>query len=269
MMQIHKIETLVNTVIGKSLVPSQPIYLLILIQSYLRDQQNELQNSSFAYYYQYIITKSFGESGVKREELDELFNYLSQLAWFFRKNDLKEVGLTNIKTFNREFCDEFVTIDLNQRLELLCRAKILIKRGEYYSFTYPYIYFYFLGKFLADNLYKPEIKGIVEIYCDNLNKYQNAHAILFLTHHNNNYHWVIQRILSTLQNCFKDCCAIEFNNDIEKVNGLVNATTRFLITEPDIEKNQEESRKIKDDLDEENGIDTEENQAEVEEAISI
>jgi hypothetical protein len=72
-----------------------------------------------------------------------------------------------------------------------------------------------------------------------------------------------------LQNCFKDCCAIEFNNDIEKVNGLVNATTRFLITEPDIEKNQEESRKIKDDLDEENGIDTEENQAEVEEAISI
>lgn len=246
--QIHKIESLVNTIIGKSLVPSQPIYLLILIQSCQRDQQNELQNSSFAYYYQYIITKSFGENGVKREELDALFNYLSQFAWFLRKGNLQEIALKDFKLFNQEFCEVFDTVDLNERLILLCRAKILIKRGEYYSFTYPYIYFYFLGKFLADNLHKIEIKEVVEHYCDNLYKYQNAHAILFLTHHNNNHPWLIKRILSVLESCFKDCRAMEFDGDVEKINTLIDITARLLITEPDVEKNQENSRKIKDEI---------------------
>lgn len=267
--QIHKIEGLVNAVIGKNLVPSQPIYLLILIQSCQRDQQNELQNSSFAYYYQYIITKSFGESGVKREELDALFNYLSNFAWFLRKRNLQEIALKDVKLFNKEFCDGFVTVDLSERLVLLCRAKIIIKRGEYYSFTYPYIYFYFLGKFLADNLHITEINQIVESYCDNLYKYQNAHAILFLTHHNNNHPWIIKRILSVLQNCFKDCRAMEFNGDIEKINTLIEITAHLLIAEPDVDKNQEDSRSIKDDIETNDHHDNEENGDEVEEQISF
>ncbi|MGZ5551719.1 MAG: STAND family AAA ATPase, partial [Nitrososphaeraceae archaeon] len=267
--QIHKIEGLVNAVIGKNLVPSQPIYLLILIQSCQRDQQNELQNSSFAYYYQYIITKSFGESGVKREELDALFNYLSHFSWFLRKGNLQEIALKDVKLFNQEFCEDFVTVDLSERLVLLCRAKILIKRGEYYSFTYPYIYFYFLGKFLADNLHKIEIKEIVEHYCDNLYKYQNAHAILFLTHHNNNHPWIIERILSVLQSCFKDCRAMEFNGDIEKINTLIERTAHLLIAEPDVDKNQEDSRKIKDDIETNGHHDKEDGDDKVEEQVSF
>ena len=266
--QIHKIEGLVNTVIGKNLVPSQPIYLLILIQSCQRDQQNELQNSSFAYYYQYIITKSFGESGVKREELDALFNYLSHFAWFLRKRNLREIALKDVKSFNQEFCEDFVTVDLSERLVLLCRAKIFIKRGEYYSFTYPYIYFYFLGKFLADNLHKIEIKAIVEQYCDNLYKYQNAHAILFLTHHNNNHPWIIERILSVLQSCFKDCRAMEFNDDVEKINTLIDTTAHLLIAEPDVDKNQEDSRTIKDEI-ETNGHQNKEDSGEAEDQLSF
>ena len=246
--QIHVIESLVNTIIGKRLVPSQPIFLLILIQSCQQKQQSELQNSTFAYYYQYIITKSLGEVGVTREELDELFNYLSNFAWFMRKSSLKEIALKDIKLFNEDFCKSYSTVNLNDRLSLLCSAKILIKRGDYFSFTYPYIYYYFLGKFLADNLYKTEIKEIVEEYCDNLYKYQNAHAILFLTHHNNNHPWILKRILSVLQGCFKDSAPMAFDNDVEKINTLITTTSHLLINESDVDVNQEESRKIKDEF---------------------
>jgi hypothetical protein len=63
--RVHDIERIVSAVVGKSLVPSQPIYLLILLQSCQQQQQSELQNSGLAYYYQYLITKSLKESGVK------------------------------------------------------------------------------------------------------------------------------------------------------------------------------------------------------------
>ncbi len=250
--KIHEIESLVNTIIGKNLVPSQPIYLLILIQSCQKNQQNELQNSSFAYYYQYIITKSFGESGVKREQLDELFNYLSYFSWFVCERKISEISFSDIKIFNKEFCDKFVTIDLNDRLALLCSAKILSKRGDYYAFAYPYIYFFFLGKFLADNLYKDNIKDFVIHCCDNLEIHHNSDTILFLTHHNNNHPWIVNRILSILQSCFKENDAIQLNHDMDKINKLIDTTAHILIAEPDVDKNQEELRKIKDDFEKEN-----------------
>lgn len=80
--KVYEIENVVNLVLGKNLVPSQPFYLLILLQSSnVHTDQSELKNSSFAHYYEYLMTGNLKKSGVKRDEYDELFNYLSHLAW--------------------------------------------------------------------------------------------------------------------------------------------------------------------------------------------
>lgn len=86
--RVHGIETLLNTVIGKNLVPPRPLYLLILLQSCDSNNEGDLESSGFAYYYQYLITKSLKEHGVRNTELNEIFNYLSQLAWFFKNEGL-------------------------------------------------------------------------------------------------------------------------------------------------------------------------------------
>lgn len=183
--RVHHLEGLIDTVVGKNLVPSQPIYLLILLQSCELQQQGDLQNSSFAYYYQYLITKSLKEAGVKAEHLNELFHYLSHLAWFFSSTDCREAGVSELREFTRVFSERFVTVDLEQRLRLLTAAKVLSKRAEYYSFSYPYVYFFFVGKYLADNLHKADIRELVIQYCASLHKRENAHSLLFLTHHRN------------------------------------------------------------------------------------
>lgn len=246
---VHGVETILDSIVGRNLVPSLPIYLLILLQSCDRQQQSELQNSGFAHYYQFLITRSLGAAGVKVEELDELFNYLANLAWLFRHDNLKELGIIELRSFNRTFSERFTTVDLDSRLSLLVRARILRRHGEHYAFAYPYVYYFFLGKYLADNLGNDEVRRLVGEWCAALNLTENGHAILFLTHHRND-HWVIERVVDVLRRSLPEATSppMRFEKDLEGISVLVDEASRVLLAAPNVERNQEHARRLQDEM---------------------
>lgn len=248
--QIYDTETVVNIVVGRNLVPSQPFYLLILLQSSAQSQQAELKNSSFAQYYEYLMTGNLTKSGVKRDQYDELFNYISNLAWFFRTTDIKEASLSELTSFNNNYAKLIFSVDLKPRLDLLVSSKLLRRRGEHYSFAYPYVFFFFLGRYLAKNLHKPDIKNVVSSWCSQLTRHNNAHAILFLTYHVNDP-WVIEQVTFVLSQCFSMFKPIQLNGDINFINELIeNTTEQFMkIEERDVAENQADIRKLRDEHD--------------------
>lgn len=246
--RIDDVESIVNSVIGKRLVPEYPIYLLILLQSSEQHRHGEIQNSGLSHYYQYLITKNLGEVGVKPSELDEHFNYLSLLAWHFREENCKELEVHELAKPNKKFSERFVTVDLNQRLDLLTKARILTKRDNSYSFSYPYVYYFFTGLYLAKNIEEPIIKAWIEDSCQKLYLHDRAHAVLFLTHHVENK-WVIQLICQVLQDCFSEKKPIELNTeDTAFLNKLAGQPTQLKLAHPNVESNQSSSREYRDNV---------------------
>jgi hypothetical protein len=248
--KVHAVEEFLNSVVGRNLVPPRPLFLLVLLQSHEATEQTEIQDSGFAHYYHYLITKSFQDLGVKREHHNELFNYLSQLAWLYRKSDIRELSYEQLRSFNKTFSQKFVSVDLDSRLNLLIRSRLLTKRGDLYSFTYPYIFFFFVGKFLADNIHKQDIKETVTQWCANLQKRENAHSILFLTHHRNDP-WLVEQILHVLKSCFADLAPMQLDSDVEGMNKLIDSATQLIVDDSDIERNQHDARALKDKVEQE------------------
>jgi len=246
--KVHDVERILGIILGKNLVPSKPIYLLILLQSCAQEQQAELQNSGFSQYYEYLIVKSLKEADFRLDHLNEMFNYLSNLAWFFKSKDLTELDMASLREFNSRFCEEYATVDFDTRLTLLKQAKILTQDGDLFSFSYSYVYFLFVGKYLAANLHKDSIKALVSGYCKELFRKENANCVMFLTHHGNNP-WVIDQISEVLNGCFSDQTPIEFNGDIASISSLVNTTAQIVIddiNDQDVERNQLDSRRAAD-----------------------
>lgn len=246
--KVHDVERILGVILGKNLVPSKPIYLLILLQSCAQEQQAELQNSSFSQYYEYLIVKSLKEADFRMDHLNEMFNYLSNLAWFFKSKNTTELDRANLREFNSQFCEEYATVEFDSRLRLLQQAKILTQDGDLFSFSYPYVYFLFVGKYLAANLHKDSVKELVSGYCKELYRKENANCVMFLTHHGNNP-WVIDQISEVLNGCFSDHNPIEFNGDIASISALVNTTAQIVIediNDRDIERNQQNSRRDAD-----------------------
>lgn len=243
--RVHDVETLIDTVVGRNLVPCRPIYLLILLQSCEQQEQGELLNSGLAYYYQYLITKSLKEAGVKPDQMNELYHYLASLAWFVRCNGGKEISENDFYRFTDEFSKKIVTVNFQKRMELLCQARLLAKYGDSLCFAYPYIYYFFLGKYLSMNMADQEVKAIVASSCAALNRKESAHTVLFLIHHNNDG-WVMDLIVQSLRDCFSEFSPIALNGDIEGINKLVNAAPQLLLGNIDVDENQERSREAKD-----------------------
>jgi NAD(P)-dependent dehydrogenase (short-subunit alcohol dehydrogenase family) len=245
--RIDEVESIVNKVIGKRLVPEHPIYLLILLQSCEQHRHGEIQNSGLSFYYQYLITKSLGEVGVKPIELDEHFNYLSRLAWLFQGKGVKELERIDLELMNRDFSSKFVTVDLSARLELLVKARVLKRSGDAFGFAYPYVHFFFVGRYLSKNLETPEIKAWVEESCKKLYLRDRANAIMFLTHHVENK-WVIQLICQVLRECFAEKRPMELDGDTSFLNELAERSSQLTLAAPNVERNQTEIRDRSDAL---------------------
>jgi hypothetical protein len=153
----HAVRT-ITKVIGKNYVPSTPFFLLTLLQSMESGNALDVSANTYGYYYEYLITQSLGNASVKKEELDEFFNYVKELSFYFYSKNLKDESKNALWDFNQLFCTEYgVKIDFENRFKLLVKAKILeAKDGEYYKFKYPYVYY-----FLLPNIYQIQL-GLIQ-----------------------------------------------------------------------------------------------------------
>lgn len=244
--KIFAVEKTLNVVLGKNLVPGVPIYILILLQSIEKNQESALTNSHIGSYYGYMIDRSLRDAGVVPAKIVEITGYLSALAWLFNDGDIRECSIVELRAFNKQYSEIQNSVDLESRLNLLCKSRMLVKRDDYYSFTYPYIYYYFLGKYIAKNINKiPELKLKVSKWCEALHKKDYANCILFIAHHIND-EWIINRVSEELDKCFTGVPDICFNGDIDSINELVKITSTLIIDAPNVEKFREEELKHSD-----------------------
>ncbi len=147
--QCDQAERMMNSVMVKMVIPSIPLYLLILLQSMEAGNSGGLKESGLGHYYNYLLTQAFNDSGVKPDKLTEVFQYAAHLAAKFHYKQKNALSEDELKEFNNDFSQKWHTVDLRSRLDLLIRSRILYQIGDGYAFRYPYVYYYLKGLYLS------------------------------------------------------------------------------------------------------------------------
>lgn len=239
--KVHQIEVTLNAVIGRNLAPAYPFYMLLILQGMESATAGVLQQSSYAYYYQHLITKGLSESGLKQDKHDEVMNYLANLAWFVRSSGEKEVTEIQLQGFNEVFGKNFHNVVLADRLILLTNARLLVKRKGAYSFAYPYIYHFFLGAYLSDNFSDEHVIRTIDEMCANLRDRESANGILFLTHHKKSLE-IIQKVVDVLASCHRDFKPFNFECDADGIHELITESSRLSLGALNIEQERLDRR---------------------------
>ncbi|WP_377159610.1 metallophosphoesterase [Roseateles sp. UC29_93] len=227
MATIDKSEKDLTTAVGRQLVPAVPIFLLTLLQSAEAKRSADLQNSALGHYYHYLITSSLETIGVQRDQWSEVFNYCSNLAWTLHSSARKELSDAEIHAFSAAYSREFTPIAPGKRLRELTQAGILITVDDAYQFRYPYLYFMFLGQYIADHLHEPEVDNVITSLCEDLHLRDNANIVLFVSHHTKSP-VIYERIANSLVNCFADATPFDFIEDVKNINKLINEVPTLL-----------------------------------------
>ena len=246
--RLHQAEKLVNTVMQKSVIPANPLYLLILLQRMDAGRSGDFNESALGYYYQYLLAEALQSSGVKPNKLTEHFQYAAYLAWEFHQQGKCELSESELRAFNEHFSKTWHTVDFKPRLGVLLNARVLCKSGEDYAFRYPYIYFYLKGQFLSENLSDLTVRSYIGHCCEHLYVREHANTVLFLAHHSND-DFVLNSISDTLHNLFRDKDPVRFDGDTISINKLIQDAPQLTYSGEKPEEHRVRKNKLQDDLD--------------------
>lgn len=189
--ELDKKTELVDSTLGKILdsgiMPSYPFFVLSIISIYETGAKPlDQQITSQGYCYQSLIYLYFRNQGVKNEDFDTYINFLSSLAFHLFDTKSKELSLNGLGGFIKEYKSNYVLIIKNEiLLRNLEESGIFIRSSiNNYYFRYSYLYYYFVAKYIADNLGKH--KKEVDLIVANLHKNENAYIAIFISHHSTN-----------------------------------------------------------------------------------
>lgn len=240
---------IVNTIVGDNYVPSYPIFVVIILQGVDAGTPNKLTESSYGYYYEYLITGSLGRiENISHEDIDKFYNYLTELSYYLFNNRVSEISESDFRKFNDFFCNEYkINIPFEPNCDQLLKTRIIVKYNETYKFNYKYSFYFFIARYLANNLTEGHIKDVISAMCLRLYNESNSNIIMFLTHHSKDP-FIINELVKNSKSLFEKFDPAELDKDASIVNKLLDDIPNLVLENIDVKKEREERFIAQDDF---------------------
>jgi len=256
---VHRIsesEYLLDTLIGKGVVPAHPFFLFSVLQA---DQlsSHPTNYGSYGHIYHALLTTRMAR--VNSKNLGQKFTYLSMLAFYMFDKSTDSIAEADLKILHERYERDYVfSIDRSALVKELEAGQVLITRGDAIRFRYKYAYYYFLAQYFHDginnakdaSLLRQQLMGLA----DNAHKDENAYCLIFYLYMSKDRS-LIEHILQKAQSAFASEGKCDLDKDLDFVNLLYGAPPKIEAPSADTLKNREEYLKRQDEFEEE-GIET-------------
>jgi hypothetical protein len=245
--RIELLEITIGKVFKNGIMPSYPFFLLSVLVITEVNINLDPSITSQGHCYHALIFVTLTKNGVKTEDIDAYLNLLSELSYYLFKNG--KLGLYNkdIEDFFDKYKKEFnIKYEKEIIFGILKKAQILREDDLGQTlFRYPYIYFYFLGKFFTEH-YEEKTSEITEII-ENLHVDRNAYILIFISHHSKEKK-IFDKILVNSEALFNSYSEITLNN--EEINKFKiefkDLIEKFLPKVKEIKKEKEKILKLQE-----------------------
>lgn len=223
-----QLERFLDAVMARNIVPSLPLYLLTLLQSFDAGLSGGFEESGLAEYYDFLVKQSLQTVGVPKNSWGSFIQYCSHLAWRMHKVEHKELSKREVVDFTREFSEQEHRVDVDDRLKALVKARILSESGGFFRFRYHYIFYFLKGRYLAMHLGEDEVLAHVSECCHHLYVREYANTILFLAHHSFQNPAFLSCIVESVSSPFKNSNPITFaSGDTTRIADIVQDLPRI------------------------------------------
>jgi hypothetical protein len=247
--RIEFVDTALGKALGKGIMPAYPFFILSVIATYETFRMPlDQEITSQGYCYQALIYLYLRKQGVKNDEIDTYVNFLAEFAFHLFKENKNELSNSKFEFFMESYLEKF-NFPIKQEILLRNIRRAQISSSDNFnnhSFRYPYIYYFFVAKYLAEH--RKDNKKIISSIIENLHKDANAYIAIFIAHHSKNIEF-LDEIISNVR-CFFDkykpatLTKVELNFFDEQADIIVKAVLPPSTTTP--EKERAEILKMQD-----------------------
>ena len=245
---IDRIENRINSIIiSHKVVPRYSFFVLSILQSYEAFMPSNMSMTSYGYCYHALIVATLIKAGISKDDthLDTCFNFATHLAFATHRHAQKSPGKPfDIDSFVEAYRTDYIIGD-----SVLNRLKdkdygIITNDGR---FRAPFIYYFFLGRFLARNARTPEIGDLIDHMCESSYLRANYLTLLFTLHHTDDNRIIENILLHTMCTLDKSPIATLDEAETKRFGTTITSLPENILSNQSVEK---ERGKIRDTRDE-------------------
>lgn len=236
-------EKVVRTALGRNVLPAHPLTILMVLQLWDTNQSANSGSGSYGYLYEELITSRLRAVSSKATEVDRKYTIISRIAHFFFETEQEEVTNDEMREIvDRYFKDYKVNVDLRQLLEELEQARILERLENGYRFTYPYIYYYFVARYIKENLSGREnvrkLRSQVMEMIERVTYEPYSNILLFLVYLTKDRRF-IEKLIEQSKQIYKGYAPAELDEDVAFLNQIQRQPRSLQLPESDATENRD------------------------------
>lgn len=212
-LRFEQIDTILGKTFGEGILPAFPFYILLFIVSYEAfGKPLNREITSMGYCYQALLYIYFKKNKVKDDEIDMYLNFLTELAYYIFKNSKYELSDEELASFMKSYRETYnLPIKKDQLLKKL-ESIVNCDSLNNYAFCHKYAYYFFVAKYLAENLENDEIKQVINNIIQKLHVDENAYIAVFLSHHSKNV-MLLEGIEKIVEDLFAEFDSVTLKKD--------------------------------------------------------
>ena len=182
---------MVENFLGKEYIPSFPIYILSILLSNTKMQNSSLEQTSYGYCYEALITCALLSCVNDKTKIDRYYNVLTNLAYYIYQKNNRPISEVDFKQFYDQYQAIYYSESYKEVKNNLLKCNLLRCNDDYYyKFSYSYIYYFLVAKYMADNMHCKEGLNDIMNLCENIHDEQKANILIFIAHHIKNPQFV-------------------------------------------------------------------------------
>ena len=250
---VDQVEKQVDNVIHRRIVPRYPFYVLSIVQTFEGYMPSNLKITSYGHCYYALIVAKLIKAGVDRrdDDLNACFNFAEHLAFALYKTGLSDDAVVpdgfDFDAFIEEYHKTYLipTWLLNRLRDR--EYGIISDKG---MFKIPYMYYYFLGKYLAGSRTEEE-REVVGRMCEKSYVRGNHLTLLFVIHHATDKR-VIDTIAGIVSETLRDVRPATLSKDeTSRFSALIGSLPKTVLNDGDVEKERKREREAREEATEE------------------
>jgi hypothetical protein len=241
-------QKLIQTLRGKNLFPSTPINILTVLQA--EQSQRDLTVLGHGYIYEALISARLAAWPSEMPK-DAVATLLASVAYdlfckhkvTFSKDDLSDY-------VSLYFAQYRVRLPIDQLRRELLRCSLLEPFGDGYRFKYPYVYFYFVAKYMQRHMndlqHMTNMRATIRDMTHALYVHENANILIFLVYLTQD-RGVITDVIEYSRKLYSDYKACDMDKDVAFLNVVSDTRIQYQLPSSSPRENwHEEQRRLEE-----------------------
>lgn len=235
---------MVENFLGKEYMPSYPIYILSILLSNTKLQGSTLEQTAYGYCYEALITCALMTCVDDKTKIDRYYNVLMNLAYHIYKNNGKPISEEDFQCFYENYQNIYHAQGYKETKTNLLKCNLLRCTDDYYyKFSYNYIYYFLVAKYMADNIHDKKGQDDIMDLCVNIHDEQKANILIFIAHHIKAPQFIESTQLALMTALEKEKpVSLDRNDDYYKLVNELCENLKKEIVAPGVKINPEEER---------------------------